>query len=146
MNVARLHAPVGMIVPKEVQDLAWVCILRLSHPDPNESVFFDNRVTAYTGIGWYLVLAWDFDALAGAVEFHAVVHAPNSITFLATMGQRCSAVTTLVCQRNDLVLTVSVKQNGLAQQCASHHFFLCDFVVPTGHVPTFKNEVLTEVV
>ena len=71
MNVARLHAPVGMIVPKKVKDLACVCIVRLSHPDPNESVFFDNRVTAYAGICWDLVLAWDFNALAGAVEFLA---------------------------------------------------------------------------
>jgi hypothetical protein len=114
MNVARLHAPVGMIVPKKVKDLACVCIVRLSHPDPNESVFFDNRVTAYAGICWDLVLAWDFNALAGAVEFHAVVHAPNVITFPATMGQRCSAVTTLVCKCDDLILSVSVKQNRLA--------------------------------
>lgn len=136
---AAVDAPCGVVEVFNLEDVGRVGQRGVAHPDPDQPVFFMQRVGVDFGVGGDAACARSPDAAACAIEGEAVVAAFDGVAFDAAFAEGEFAVGAGVFEGDKLACLgakgadVLAKHGDLLQRVG-------DFMVPSGDVPSVFQE------
>ena len=107
---------------------------RIAHPDPDQVVALLDRKGAYPRARRDHRLAGYFDALAGAVEHHAVIFAADVLAEDFAARQRHAAMAAAVLQRDHRAVGGPIEHHRLVEQRPAHRLRR-DLAAPGRNVP-----------
>ena len=126
--------PAGVVSPEYVGNETLVRGIRVTHPNPQPIVHFDNRVSTNCGPGRYTALTRHGDAGAGRIELKPVVTTLETAVRNLAERQRQVAVTAPVLQRCNRPIGSTEKDDRLAQKNLTDRF-VRNFARQAGDIP-----------
>src|SRR4051812_47147928 len=143
MHVVRLAAPsrIGEIV--EFQDLRWIGLRRIAHPDPDQVLALDDRIAPHAEVLRDVVLSRDLDALAARLELEPVVHAADVVAFAPAVGELGAAMAAAIVERDDAAAVAAIEHDRLLEDGAGEEFAVDQLVIPRRDVPAVLQKGLS---
>ena len=142
VQVTRGGRPAWIAVPGRRQDGGRIGLFWISHPDPDETVFFDQRITAHTH-GWIgLGLGGDLYALPLRRKLHTVVHAADPVRLNTAHGQRRKAMRAAVFEGDGFAGCGAKHHHVITQQGTRQGPLMADLVRPGRHCPGIVDKKL----
>jgi hypothetical protein len=127
-----------MVGPPPIGDQRLVGQFRIAHPYPHPAPAFDHGVAVDGRAGRNRVLAGNFDAVSGSVEFKPVIAALDIVANHIAQRKWQMPVAAAVFQRNRIACNVAIKHDRFAQDHASQGDLVAEFIVPGRHVPAIS--------